>query len=354
MSDAYLLSSEDALLAYCSCNPGQRAMACRHLWASLVTARREGMLVKFADLPIERLARLPWRFLEQPPPGNWEQPEPLPPRCDLAPPREALVERRTGTCTLRLVPDAGGGGLGVLAGILYGAAAVPLGALGDPVHDEGGWFRRYPELELRAVRDLLAAGLPLPSGVRGRVERLGAAEEPANGPVDLRYVEWLPLARIPAGKAEALVVSLLDAGWSVEGEAMRYRRGTAASLRLVSRSAASWLEGEASFGDVGLDASRLLTAIRQQRRFVRLGNGDVGVLPREWLERWDLVAAAVPSTAGAEGRVELPGARAEAVAILLDAAEAGACSGSQRPTRRRRERASGSQRPTRRGTPRRW
>jgi hypothetical protein len=36
--DAYLLCAEETLLAYCTCDPGPRAMACRHLWASLHAA----------------------------------------------------------------------------------------------------------------------------------------------------------------------------------------------------------------------------------------------------------------------------------------------------------------------------
>jgi len=320
--DAYLLCAEETLLAYCTCDPGPRAMACRHLWASLHAARRQGGLVGFAELPAERLGRLPWRFLEQPPAGDWIEPEPPPPRCDLPPPRAEEIEQPGGSPIVRLAPDAMGSGIAVLAGTTYGSATVPLGMVGDPVHHEGGWFRRDAAVERRALRDLMDLGLPLRAGLARRVEELGEGAERADAPAELRHVEWLPLARIPAGKAEPLVSKLLDAGWTVEGEAMRYRRGTTASLRLVARPGASWLEGDAHFGDIGLDACRLLAAIRQGRRFVRLGNGDVGVLPQAWLERWGLVAAAVPGTAGPEGVVELGGARAEAVALLLTAAEA--------------------------------
>lgn len=320
--DAYLLRSEETLLAYCSCDPGPRAMACRHLWTSLLAARRDGGLVGFAELPTERLGRLPWRFLEQPPAGDWIEPEPPPPRCVLPPPRAGEVARPGGNPVVRFAPDATGSGIALLAGTTYGGSTVPLGMVGDPVHHGGGWFRRDPVVERRALQDLKDLGLPFRSGLARRVEQLGAGAGRADAPAELGHVEWLPLARIPAGKAELLVSQLLDSGWTVEGEAMRYRRGTAASLRLVAQPEASWLEGEARFGDIGLDACRLLAAIRQRRRFVRLGNGDVGVLPQAWLERWDLVAAAVPGTAGPEGRIELGGARAKAVALLLAAAEA--------------------------------
>lgn len=319
--DAYLMKSEDALLAYCSCHPERLSRACRHLWASLLTARDQSAPGGMAELPKERLARLPWQFLEQPPPGEWTEPEPPPPRCDVLPPLRARIASRSGNSILRLAPDPGGAGLAVSAGTTYGSSIVPLGALGNPVRDTDGWFVRDAAVELRALQSLQTCGIVLPKGLVRRVERLFAPLPQAETPADLSYAEWLPFARIPAGKAEELVSALLEAGWSVEGEATRYRRGTEAALRLRAQSGRSWLEGEARFGDIGLDACRLLTAIRQRRRFVRLGNGDVGVLAREWLERWELVAAAVPATAGPNGTVELSEARAEAVEVLLDATD---------------------------------
>lgn len=59
------------------------------------------------------------------------------------------------------------------------------------------------------------------------------------------------------------------------------------SFNLSVSSGIDWfdLEGHASFGDTNVSVLELLNAMQKGDRFVRLSNGDSGLLPEEWLKK---------------------------------------------------------------------
>lgn len=86
------------------------------------------------------------------------------------------------------------------------------------------------------------------------------------------------------------VPRLLAAEWSVEGEDRleRYRPArNPLRIRGVILTGLNWfeLQLEATYGDERMPLSELFHAWRAGRRFVRFGNGELAMLPQEWMER---------------------------------------------------------------------
>ena len=122
-------------------------------------------------------------------------------------------------------------------------------------------------------------------------------------------------AFVPPAALASIVEGALAFGFRVEAEGKPIRRSGAFSLEV--KSGIDWFDLHVS-GDFagakgsGLEASALLSALGRGERFVRLGDGSVGILPEEWLGRWGVLAAA--------GRAEGDGIRfARAQGALLDA-----------------------------------
>jgi superfamily II DNA or RNA helicase len=92
--------------------------------------------------------------------------------------------------------------------------------------------------------------------------------------------------RLPAAAAK-----LVPAGWRVEGEAGVYVPPGRFSLSV--RSGVDWfdVEGGVEFGGEVVPFPQLLSALRSGRGYVRLGQGSVGLLPEEWLQRHGLLLA---------------------------------------------------------------
>jgi superfamily II DNA or RNA helicase len=88
-----------------------------------------------------------------------------------------------------------------------------------------------------------------------------------------------------------VVAALLARGWQVEAEGVRVR--SASTTRLSVRSGIDWfgLEGEVAFDDQTVTLPELLLAARSGGRTVTLGDGSLGLLPTEWLERVAPLAA---------------------------------------------------------------
>jgi superfamily II DNA or RNA helicase len=95
---------------------------------------------------------------------------------------------------------------------------------------------------------------------------------------------------IPAKRLPAAVRNLIDAGWHVEAEGVRYRQ--AGEARIEIRSSRDWfeLDGYVPFGDQRAPFPALLEAARKKEAFVRLGDGTFGLIPEEWLERYGFAA----------------------------------------------------------------
>jgi len=107
-------------------------------------------------------------------------------------------------------------------------------------------------------------------------------------------------AREPDAQRDALVAverlvdlvrALLDAGWTVDAEGLRWRRS--GSLRYSVRTGLDWFDLQGGLDFEGETASfpALLEAAREKRRTVKLGDGSIGILPERWLEDWRLFEA---------------------------------------------------------------
>lgn len=87
-----------------------------------------------------------------------------------------------------------------------------------------------------------------------------------------------------------VVHALINAGWHVEAEGKLYK--PAVGLRMKVRSGIDWFEltGDVEFGTEMASLPELMTALRRGENFVPLGDGTMGLLPEEWLERYRLLA----------------------------------------------------------------
>jgi superfamily II DNA or RNA helicase len=88
-----------------------------------------------------------------------------------------------------------------------------------------------------------------------------------------------------------LVRTLLDAGWAVDAEGLRWRRS--GTLRYSVHTGLDWFDLQGGLDFEGETASfpALLEAAREKRRTVKLGDGSIGILPERWLEDWRLFEA---------------------------------------------------------------
>ncbi len=93
-------------------------------------------------------------------------------------------------------------------------------------------------------------------------------------------------ASVPRVGFEEAAERLLDLGWSVEveGRTVRTSSGTTVSVR----SGIDWFDLSAGvrFGEQEVPLPALLQALESGSRFVALGDGSRGLLPRDWVEGW--------------------------------------------------------------------
>jgi superfamily II DNA or RNA helicase len=121
---------------------------------------------------------------------------------------------------------------------------------------------------------------------------------------------------LPPAKFPSAVRGLIAEGWRVEAEGKLYRR--AGSVRIEVRSGIDWfdVQGGADFEGEPVAMPELLKAIARGDNMVRLGDGSYGVIPEQWLHRYQLLAGS--------GRTEDGNIRfARNQAGLLDALLAG-------------------------------
>jgi len=138
-----------------------------------------------------------------------------------------------------------------------------------------------------------------------RLPRLGFREGPAD-----RSGE--PALRIPPSRVPEAVRTLLGQGWSVEAQGKLYRSPGSFQVRVASGIDWFELHGDVEFEGEVIGLPRLLAALRRGEGFIPLGDGSVGLLPEEWLERWAPLAG-LGKTEGDHLRFEVP------QAVLLDA-----------------------------------
>lgn len=107
----------------------------------------------------------------------------------------------------------------------------------------------------------------------------------------------------------AAVRSLVEAGWFVEADGSIYRAAGAWGMDVAS--GIDWFEvsGEVEFGDITATVPELIAAARRGENHVRLGDGTVGIVPQEWLNRYGML--------GRLGTLEGEGVRFRATQVAL-------------------------------------
>ncbi len=99
-----------------------------------------------------------------------------------------------------------------------------------------------------------------------------------------------PMLQLAANKIPKAVSTLLAEGWAVEAEGQLYR--SASRFRMSVTSGVDWfdLEGEADFEGTTVPLPEVLQAIRKGARHIVLGDGSLGMLPEEWIEKFASIA----------------------------------------------------------------
>ena len=105
--------------------------------------------------------------------------------------------------------------------------------------------------------------------------------------VTLEKHQWeLPPSRLPAA-----VRTLVSEGWRVEAEGRLYRRGSHFEMKVASGVDWFELQGRADFEGQSVGIPQLLKAVARGENMVRLDDGTYGLVPEDWLKRYQLVAA---------------------------------------------------------------
>ena len=95
---------------------------------------------------------------------------------------------------------------------------------------------------------------------------------------------------LSASRLPGLVNALLSEGWRVEAHGRLYRRPS--KFNIAISSGIDWLElhGGAEFDGEAVALPEILKALGRGEKFVQLGDGSIGQLPEQWLERYGFVA----------------------------------------------------------------
>ncbi len=100
-----------------------------------------------------------------------------------------------------------------------------------------------------------------------------------------RGIWTAPQSRLPA--AARLLVA---AGWHVEAEGKLFRKPESLNLRIASGIDWFELHGTVDFGDSRVALPRLLAALKRHENTIRLDDGSFGMLPEDWLQKYELLA----------------------------------------------------------------
>lgn len=123
---------------------------------------------------------------------------------------------------------------------------------------------------------------------------------------------WGRTMTLSRNRVPAAVRSLVHDGWRVEAEGKRISHAT--GFRSEVTSGIDWFElhGGAMFGDQMVSMPALLAAARRGETLIPLGDGGFGLLPEEWLARYEDIASMGTSTMGGEGEDHVRFTRAQA------------------------------------------
>ncbi|HEY2786982.1 MAG TPA: DEAD/DEAH box helicase [Fimbriiglobus sp.] len=97
---------------------------------------------------------------------------------------------------------------------------------------------------------------------------------------------------VPSKRLPEIVRTLIAEGWQVEAEGKLYR--TAGKFELGVATGIDWFElrGQVDFNGKVVALPQILEAIRNRQTMVDLGDGEMGLLPEEWLKKYALLAGA--------------------------------------------------------------
>jgi superfamily II DNA or RNA helicase len=93
------------------------------------------------------------------------------------------------------------------------------------------------------------------------------------------------MLQMAANRIPKAVSALLAEGWAVEAEGQLYR--SAGRFRMSVTSGVDWfdLDGEADFEGKTVPLPQVLQAIRRGAKHITLGDGSLGMLPEEWIQK---------------------------------------------------------------------
>ena len=200
---------------------------------------------------------------------------------------------------------------------------------------QGEILFRYGEIEV-SLGDPRARVLDaehhrlMPRGGRTEEQRLAELRElPLRLP---RYYDGGPgEVRIDRRQLHDVVDKLIELGWEVEAEGLLVKKPGKFDIQVVSN--VDWFELHASVDYDGtvVQLPALLSAVKKGEKYVRLDDGSQGMLPQEWLTRFEKLAGL--------GDEEHEGIRfGRSQALLLDALLADQDARVDRPFRKLRDR----------------
>jgi superfamily II DNA or RNA helicase len=91
--------------------------------------------------------------------------------------------------------------------------------------------------------------------------------------------------RVLESRLPSMLTKLLDEGWTVFGNKTLFRRGGEISVNVTSGIDWFDLDGYVDFDGQRIPLPELLAAARKGEKFVRLGDGSMGMLPQAWLDQ---------------------------------------------------------------------
>ncbi|MBM3755006.1 MAG: DEAD/DEAH box helicase [Acidobacteria bacterium] len=118
--------------------------------------------------------------------------------------------------------------------------------------------------------------------------------------------------QIPFHRFVPAVHALVEKGWEVLAEGKPIRNMTWSKVNVSSGIDWFELRATAGFDEQEIDLPALLAALREKSRYIKLGDGSIGLLPEEWIQRYAPIDAVGKEVDGAY-RFKLP------QAAILDA-----------------------------------
>jgi len=97
------------------------------------------------------------------------------------------------------------------------------------------------------------------------------------------------------GQIQDILESLASTGWSLYGEDRHSRIAIPSSVSVRISSKTDWfeLEGDVEFDSTKVAVGHVIESLRRGNRFIELGEGQLGLLPEQWIDRYrDLFSVA--------------------------------------------------------------